>query len=78
MKPTENQKDLLFKLSDYFREKVICSDIDNPKQHIEIQRWVESLYDEGVLEQDDMIDMERSLITIFSLVRVAKLNHIRD
>lgn len=71
MDTTNNQKDLLFKISDFFRHKVLDKDIDNPRNHIEIQKWAGTLVDEGVIKEEDSIDLERALITLLSVVRLS-------
>lgn len=72
MEPTNNQKDLLFRLSQHIKEYVLEEDIDNPRQLQKIQKYVGSLVDDMVVKDEDSREMELCILNMISLVRLSR------
>jgi hypothetical protein len=68
MKPTNNQKDLLFRISNYIREFVLSENLIAHDNKTKITKFIYKMVDEGVISEDDEIEAIRLIDNLIRLI----------
>ena len=68
MKPTNNQKDLLFRISNYIREFVLSENLIAHDNKTKITKFIYKMVDEGVISEDDEIEAIRLIDGLIRLI----------
>jgi len=68
MKPTNNQKDLLFRISNYIRDFVLSENLVAHDNKTKITKFIYRMVDEGVLSEDDEMEAIRLINNLILLI----------
>jgi hypothetical protein len=68
MKPTNNQKDLLFRISNYIREFVLSENLVAHNNKTKITKFIYRMVDEGVISEDDEMEAIRLIDGLIRLI----------